>query len=31
MPITEFFTHTPHYEVSTGIPNSGGSFWVFWA
>jgi hypothetical protein len=28
--ITEFFTHTPHYEASTGIPNSGESFWVFW-
>jgi hypothetical protein len=31
MPMTEFFTHTPNYEISTGIPNSEeGFFWVFW-
>jgi len=28
--ITEFFTHTPYYEASTRIPNSGENFWVFW-
>ena len=28
--ITDFFTHTPGYEASTGIPNSRESFWMFW-
>jgi hypothetical protein len=26
MPMTEFFTHTPNYEISTGISNSEDGF-----